>query len=263
MQDYQNIRFKQQGSIAVITLNRPHAANGIDIALGKELMYAAIECDENPAIRAVVITGAGKMFCAGGDLLSFKALGDKLPSGLKELTAYLHSAMSRFARMNAPLVTAVNGAAAGAGMSLAIAGDYVIAGESAKFTMAYTAAGLVPDGSATFFLPRLVGLRRAQELIYTNRRLTAREALEWQLLNRVVPDTELLPEALKVAEQLASGPTSAFGTVKKLLLATYDQSLETQMEMEARGVSAMSGTLDGREGITAFTDKRKPVFSGK
>jgi len=263
MRDYKNIQFEQRGNIAVITLNRPNAANGIDLALGNDLMHAAIECDENHSIRAVVITGAGKMFCAGGDLLSFNAQGDKLAYGLKELTAYLHAALSRFARMDAPLITAINGAAAGAGMSLAIAGDYVIAGVSAKFTMAYTAAGLAPDGSATFYLPRLVGLRRAQELIFTNRRLNAQEALEWQLVNRVVADAELLPEALKVAEQLANGPTRAFGTVKKLLLETYEQSLETQMELEARGISAMSNTIDGKEGITAFVEKRKPVFIGK
>jgi 2-(1,2-epoxy-1,2-dihydrophenyl)acetyl-CoA isomerase len=263
MADYQNIQLEQRGNVAIVTLNRPDAANGINLALGRELMLVAIECDENPEIRAVVLTGAGKMFCAGGDLPSFNAMGDRIAQGLKELTTYLHAATSRFARMDAPLITAVNGAAAGAGMSLAIAGDYVIAGEAAKFTMAYTAAGLTPDGSSTFFLPRLVGLRRAQELILTNRRLSAQEALEWQLVNRVVADADLLPEAIKLAEQLANGPTLAFGRAKKLLLSTFEESLETQMELEAQGIAAMSKTLDGKEGIAAFVGKRKAVFEGK
>jgi len=263
MADYQNIQFELRGNVALITLNRPHAANGIDIPLSRELMMAAIECDENPAIRAVVITGAGKMFCAGGDLISFSSFGDKIAHGIKEITTYLHAATSRFARMNAPVITAINGTAAGAGMSLAIAGDYVIAGEAAKFTMAYTAAGLSPDGSSTFYLPRLIGLRRAQELILTNRRLSAQEAFEWQLVNRVVPDADMLPEAMKLAEQFANGPTVAFGTVKKLLIATYDQSLETQMELEARGIAAMTQTKDGKEGVAAFAGKRKPEFCGE
>lgn len=263
MAEYQTLTFELRGNVALITLNRPDAANGINLTLGHELMLAAIECDENPAIRAVVITGAGKMFCAGGDLISFSGAGDKTAALIKELTTYLHAANSRFARMNAPLVTAVNGAAAGAGMSLAISGDYVIAGESAKFTMAYTAAGLTPDGSSTFFLPRIVGLRRAQELIFTNRRLNAQEALDWQLVNKVVPDAELLNEAMAIAGQLASGPTLAYGTAKKLLLATFDQSLETQLELEARGIAAMTNTQDGKEGIAAFAQKRKPVFRGE
>jgi len=263
MADYQNIQFELRGNVALITLNRPNAANGIDIPLSRELMLAAIECDENPAIRAVVITGAGKMFCAGGDLVSFSNFGDKIAHGIKEITTYLHAATSRFARMNAPVITAINGPAAGAGMSLAIAGDYVIAGEAAKFTMAYTAAGLSPDGSSTFYLPRLIGMRRAQELILTNRRLSAQEAFEWQLINKVVPDADLLPEAMKLAEQFANGPTIAFGTVKKLLIATYDQSLETQMELEARGIAAMTKTKDGKEGVAAFLGKRKPEFCGE
>lgn len=263
MSAYQNLQFEQRGNIAIVTLNRPDAANGINLALGHELMQISIECDENPTIRAVVLTGAGKMFCAGGDLISFNALGERLPHGIKELTTYLHAAVSRFARMDAPLITAINGTAAGAGMSLAIASDYAIAAESAKFTMAYTAAGLAPDGSSSFWLPRLVGLRRAQELILTNRRLSAQEAFEWQLVNRVVPDADVLPEAIKLAEQLGAGPTRAFGTAKKLLLSTFNESLETQMEFEAQGIAAMSNSQDGKEGIAAFGEKRKPVFVGK
>jgi 2-(1,2-epoxy-1,2-dihydrophenyl)acetyl-CoA isomerase len=259
---FENLLFDLSDHVARITLNRPNAANGIDLALGRDLMQVAIRCDEDPDVRAVLLTGAGKMFCAGGDLKSFASFGDDLPAALKELTVYLHAATSRLARMDAPLVVAVNGAAAGAGMSLAVAGDLVVAAASAKFTMAYTAAGLSPDGSSTYYLPRLIGLRRTQELMFTNRRLSADEALEWGLVNRVVPDEALLDEAGKLAAQLAQGPTRAHGTVKTLLDASFSGTLETQMELEARGIAAMAGTPDGKEGIQAFLEKRRPTFTG-
>ncbi len=259
---FENLLFDLSDHVAKITLDRPDAANGIDLALGRDLMRVAIRCDEDPDVRAVLLTGAGKMFCAGGDLKSFASFGDDLPAALKELTTYLHAATSRLARMDAPLVVAVNGAAAGAGMSLAVAGDLVVAAASAKFTMAYTAAGLSPDGSSTYYLPRLIGLRRTQELVFTNRRLSADEALEWGLVNRVVPDEALLDEAGKLAAQLAQGPTRAYGEVKTLLDASFSGTLETQMELEARGIAAMAGTLDGKEGIRAFLEKRRPTFTG-
>jgi 2-(1,2-epoxy-1,2-dihydrophenyl)acetyl-CoA isomerase len=259
---FENLLFDLSDHVAKITLDRPDAANGIDLALGRDLMRVAIRCDEDPDVRAVLLTGAGKMFCAGGDLKSFASFGDDLPAALKELTTYLHAATSRLARMDAPLVVAVNGAAAGAGMSLAVAGDLVVAAASAKFTMAYTAAGLSPDGSSTYYLPRLIGLRRTQELMFTNRRLSADEALEWGLVNRVVPDEALLDEAGKLAAQLAQGPTRAHGTLKTLLDASFSGTLETQMELEARGIAVMAGTPDGKEGIQAFLEKRRPTFTG-
>jgi len=165
--------------------------------------------------------------------------------------------------MDAPLVVAVNGMAAGAGMSLAVSGDMVLAGESAKFTMAYTAAGLSPDGSSSYFLPRLIGLRRTQELMLTNRRLSAAEALEWGMVNRVVPDGELLDQAMELAKGFAQGPTLAYGTVKKLLISSFDESLETQLELESRGIAASGRTEDGREGMAAFMEKRAPKFQGR
>lgn len=261
--DYQNLQLDIEGGVATVTLARPDAANAIDLALGRELMHVAIRCDDDPAVRAVLLTGSGKMFCAGGDLKVFASEGERLPSLLKELTTYLHAATSRFARMDAPLVVAVNGTAAGAGFSIAISGDLVLAAESAKFAMAYTAAGLSPDGSSSYFLPRLVGLRRAQELMLTNRRLSATEALEWGLVNQVVPDAELTNAARTLAKQLADGPTRSFGVVKKLLATSFQESLESQMELEARGIAAMSGSPDGREGIEAFLAKRPAKFSGR
>lgn len=260
---YQSLEFRIEDHVAIICFNRPEAANGIDISLAKELMHAAISCEDNAEIRAVLLTANGKMFSAGGDLKSFAEFGEQTSAKIKELMVYMHSAIARFARMDAPLIVAVNGTAAGAGFSMACAGDIVYAAASAKFTMAYTAAGLSPDGSASYFLPRLVGLRRAQELMFTNRLLTAKEAKEWGILTDVVDNEVLFETALKQAKTLASGPTLAFGSVKKLLMSSSQESLETQLELESKGMGAMTKTADGLEGIQAFCEKRRPVFKGQ
>ncbi len=257
------ILFDVDANVATITFNRPDAANAMDRDFMYELMHLAIRCDEDPDIRAVVATGAGRFFCAGGDLGSFADAGDGAGGLLKEMTTYYHAAISRFARMDAPLISAVNGAAAGAGFSFAAASDLVIAAESATFTSAYTAAALTPDGSSTYFVPRLIGMRRAMELMVTNRRLSAAEALEWGLITQVVPDDELLATASATAARLAAGPTLAFGRVKAMLNETFAGTLETQMELEARNIAAMSGTADGKEGIDAFLNKRRPGFTGR
>ncbi len=260
---YENITLERRDGVATLTLNRPNTANSVDLPLARELMDAAIVCDDDPETRAVILTGAGKMFCAGGDLRSFADAGLAVGSRLKELTAYLHAAISRLTRMNAPVIAAVNGMAAGAGFSLAIAADMTIASDTAGFVMAYTQAGLVPDGSSTFFLPRRIGDRRTRELMLTNRRLTAAEALEWGLVNQVVPADQLLPTVEKLAATLAAGPTRAYGALKGLLNETFEHGLESQMELEARAIAAASITPDGQEGIRAFLEKRKPVFTGK
>ncbi len=260
---YEQIIVDLQDGVARITLNRPEAANSINLELARELMHAAIRCDADPGIRAVLLTGAGgKMFSAGGDLKSFAAYGNEIGFALKEITTYLHSAISHFTRMDAPLIVAVNGVAAGAGMSLAVAGDMVLAAESARFTMAYTAAALSPDGSASYFLPRLIGLRRAQELMLTNRSLSAHEAMEWGLINNVIADSQLPDEASALARSFAAGPTLALGAVKKLLNGSFSESLETQMESEARTIARMAKTHDSHEGISAFVEKRPPRFTG-
>ena len=175
---------------------------------------------------------------------------------------YFHAAISRLSRMNAPFIGAVNGIAAGAGFSFATACDIVVASESAVFLSAYTAAALSPDGSSSYFLPRQIGMKRAAELMLTNRRLSAREALEWGLINQVVADGEVLETAQALARDLAVGPTLAFGAVKNLLRESMSSSLETQMELEARTIADMTRTDDGREGIQAFLQKRVPAFRG-
>lgn len=258
---YQTLRYACEDGVARIVLARP-PTNAIDLTMARELAAAALVCDEDPGVRAVVLTGEGKAFCAGGDLGSFAAEGDRAPALLKEITAGLHTAIARFARMRAPLIAAVNGVAAGAGFSLVTACDLVLAAASARFTMAYTRAGLVPDGSSTFFLLRQIGLRRTQELMITNRLLSAAEALEWGLLTRVVPDAELEAAVDELARELAAGPTGSFGAVKRLLLLSGGDRLEAQMEEETRAIADAARSADGREGIRAFVEKRPPQFRG-
>ena len=259
--DYATLLFERLGAIARITLNRPDAANALDETVVRELMQAAIRISEDRSIRAVILTGAGRLYSAGGDLKSFHRQGERLPAHLQELAGVLHLAISRLARMEAPVIAAVNGAAGGAGLSLCLCADLVIAAESAKFTLAYTRAGLSPDGGSTFFLPRIVGLRRALELALTNRVLSAAEAKDWGIVTKVVPDARLQDEALSLAQELSRGATHAFGAAKRLLHHSFSESLETQMELEAQAIVAQARGAEGREGIAAFVAKRPPRFT--
>lgn len=260
---FSTILFEVNNNVARITMNRPEAANALNAEMAKDLMHASLRCSEDPAIRAVILTGAGRLFSGGGDLKSFAAQGDNMPYHLKEVTTYLHAAVSRFTRMDAPVIAAVNGTAGGAGMSLCCFCDLVLAAESAKFTMAYTRVGLTPDGSSTYFLPRLVGLKRALELTLTNRVLTAQEAMEWGIVTKVVPDANLQAEADALAAQLATAATGALGAAKRLLHSGWSETLETQMELESQGIAVRAHTADGREGIAAFLEKRAAKFTGK
>ena len=257
---YSTLLLDKQGATATITLNRPDAANGLNYQMATELADAAQQCAVDKHIKAVILTGSGRFFCAGGDIKSMLEYGDNVETGLKSIADQLHRALSTLARMDAPLVVAVNGTAAGAGFSAAIAGDLVVAAESASFTMAYTKVGLSPDGSSSYYLPRLVGLRRAQELMYTNRVLSAAEALDWGLVNKVVADQDLVTAATKLADMFVAGSKGSNSAVKQLLLQTFNNSVETQMELESRAISACAASDDGREGVAAFLDKRKPEF---
>lgn len=261
--EYKTLLLDISDRIANIKLNRPDAANSINLVMAQELMHAVMYCSDHPTIRVVLISGSGRMFCSGGDVKSFAEQADDLHYYLREITTYLHAAISYLARIKTPVVAAVNGFAAGAGMSLACACDLVVAAESAQFSMAYTRAGLTPDGSATYFLPRIVGARRALELVLTNRVLSASEALNWGIVNKIVPDAELLMQACNLATQLAAGPTRAFATVKRLILNSWAETLESQMQHESEAISAMARTADAKEGITAFLEKRAPKFTGQ
>ena len=255
------VLFERDGVIATITLNRPGAANALDMAAGCALVEAAIECDGNPDIRCVVLTGAGRMFCAGGDIAVMAGAGDRVGAVVGELAGMLHMAMARFARMNKPLVNLINGPAAGAGFGLALLGDVVLAARSARFQAAYGALGVSPDGGLTWLLPRLVGLRRAQEIIIANRRIDAEEAEAIGMITRAVDDDRLAEEGAKIAATLASAATGAIGMVRAQLLMAYQNGWETQLEIEARGIAAMIAAPHGREGIAAFLGKRKPDFT--
>jgi 2-(1,2-epoxy-1,2-dihydrophenyl)acetyl-CoA isomerase len=211
----------------------------------------------------VLVTGDGPTFCVGGDLKDFAGHGADRPQHLADITTYLHAAMSRLMRLPVPVVAAVQGSAAGAGMSLAAAADLVLAGASSRFVMAYTAIGLTPDGSGTWTLPRLVGLRRALELTLTNRRLSAEEAVAEGIATRVVPDDQLADEALALARSLAAGPTGALGAAKRLLRESIGRDLEAQLALETESLARAAGSADSREGIAAFLEKRPAEFLGE
>jgi len=260
---YTELLFDVRDSVASITLNRPEVLNALNLELARDLMNVAMECYENRDVRAVVLSGAGSTFCAGGDLKSFVAQGERLPAYVTEVATYLHTAVSYLTRMHAPVIAAVKGSAAGAGMSLACACDLICAGESTRFTAAYTRIGLTPDGSLTYFLSRCVGMKRALELILLNRTLSAEEAYHWGIITSIEPDDSVLARAEALAHRLAIGPTLAFGATKRLMHQGWNESLETQMTYETQAISTMVATADGKEGIAAFLGKRPAHFEGK
>lgn len=260
MPDYSTLNFECESAIAHIRLNRPNAANSLNSDMARELKDVARHCDDRSDVKAILLSAEGKFFCVGGDLKEVSSHGDGAAAFIKTLADDLHAAISTFARSPAPLVIAVNGMAAGAGFSMAAAGDIVIAGESASFTMAYSKAGLSPDGSASYYLPRLIGLRRTQELMLTNRRLGAGEALDWGIVTKVVPNNALMETAQDYAAALAAGPRIAHRQIKSLLLNGADNALETQMEIEGRAIGECVSAPDGAEGIAAFLEKRAPKF---
>jgi 2-(1,2-epoxy-1,2-dihydrophenyl)acetyl-CoA isomerase len=257
--EYETITLEQSGPIARITLNRPDAANGMNHTMTREPADAAKRCDTD-ATKVVVLTGSGRFFCAGGDLKSF-ANSPNRGQHIKGVADDLHRAISTFARMNAVLITAVNGTAAGAGFSIAVTGDIVLAAESATFTMAYTRVGLSPDGSSSYFLPRLIGITKTKELMLTNRTLSAQEASQWGLVTEVLPDDRVAARADELATQMASTASGSNGAIKALMLSTFSSGLEEQMEFESRVIADRAESADGREGVDAFMAKRKPEFA--
>ena len=262
MSEYNLLEFKVDAGVATITLNRPDAANAFNLLLASELNHAANRCRHDPSVRVVVLNANGKLFSAGGDLSVMSDAGDQVDAALKQLTDQLHTAFSTLMRMRAPLIVAINGTAAGIGLSLALIGDITIASEKASFTLAYTAAGLSPDGGATYLLPKIIGIKRAKEMMITNRRLTAAEALDWGMINKVVAAEALQDETMALAGSIAQGATNAFGSVKSLLLSSFSESFESQMVLEVEEIARNAMSADGKEGIQAFLDKRKPLFKG-
>ena len=253
------VEVQSRGNVAIVTINRPDVSNTLNLQTAMDLLAAAMTCGRNPAVRAVVLTGAGRNFCFGGDLRGMLNKGKGADAYLRELTTYLHEAISHFARMDAPLIAAVNGTAAGAGVGLVAMADLALCAESSKFNLAYTGVGLTPDAGTSFLLPRAIGTKRAMELFLLNRSLSAAEALSWGLVNSVVADDQLMSEAMKLGERLANGATRAFGRTKRLVASSLG-GLESQMVLEAETIASSAGSAEGLEGITAFLEKRKPSF---
>jgi 2-(1,2-epoxy-1,2-dihydrophenyl)acetyl-CoA isomerase len=248
--------------VATLTLNRPAKRNAVGPEMSAALAQAAERCSADPAIRCVLLTGAGSFFSVGGDVDLFAQAGDDAAAIVGDLATSFHAGVLRLATMPKPLVTAINGPAAGAGLSLAMLGDLAIAAQSAQFAVAYTAIGLTPDGGASWMLPRLVGLRRAQEMVLTNRRVGAEEAASIGLVTRTVPDADLMAEAQDYARRLAMGAVGALATCRRLLLDGANRSLAEQLQEEAAAIADASGSPEGREGISAFLEKRRPRFPG-
>lgn len=256
------ILFDRDGPVARITFNRPEAYNALDIPDGKLLLDVVNQCDGDASIRAVVLTGAGKAFCAGGDIKAFKTRAADLDAYLKEVTTYIHASVAKLYRMPKPLVTAVNGSAAGAGVGMALLGDIAIADPGASFMLAFSALGLTPDSATSWMLPRVVGLRRAQEIYLSNRRVDAQEAAAIGMVTRLSEAGKSVEEAMELAHKLSRSATAALGATRKLMLDAGLTSLETHLDAESRTIATLSQTAESREGIAAFLEKRTPDFLG-
>jgi 2-(1,2-epoxy-1,2-dihydrophenyl)acetyl-CoA isomerase len=249
--------------VAHLTLNRPAAANSINNDMGDDLMAAVTALTLDPTVRAVLLSGAGPRFCGGGDVPAFAAAGDDFTTELRRLIPLLHGAIAMLVRGDAPVVAAVQGSAAGAGMGFVGMSDIAVAGESTKFVMAYTQVGLSPDCASSWFLPRVLGVKRALELTLTNRVLSAQEALDYGLVTKVVPDADVHDEALAIATALAAGPTVALGMAKRMIHSSLEDTFETHLAREGDGFATSAATRDAREGLTAFVEKRPPTFTGE
>jgi 2-(1,2-epoxy-1,2-dihydrophenyl)acetyl-CoA isomerase len=248
--------------VATIRLNDPASMNALSVPIAAELERVIAELSEDRTIRALVLTGTGRAFCAGGDVQSFYDNRDDPAEVMQAVLDGLHGAVGRLIDAPFPTIAAINGVVAGAGMGIALATDLAIAAESAMFTMAYTGIGVSPDGSSTFFLPRLVGTRVAMDMILTNRRVSSEEALSLGIINTVVPDDELEETAKNLATKLAAGPTLAYVRARKLIRSSMGADPFTQMDAEAEGILAAGDTQDFYEGISAFIEKRPPTFTG-
>ncbi|HQQ69711.1 MAG TPA: enoyl-CoA hydratase-related protein [Alicycliphilus sp.] len=249
----------RQDAIVTLQFNRPEAMNALDLATAQALLAAVQDIAQDDSVRAVVLKGAGRAFVAGGDLVTLQA--DPV-RGARDLLEPLNQALLLLQDLDAPVIAQVHGAAAGAGLSLMLMCDFVLAAEETKFNLAYINLGTSCDLGASWALPRLVGLRQALEIAMLGETFSAQEALRLGLINRVLPAAELQAAAQAFAERLASGPTIAYGHMRRLLRAGLDNNLVAQLQAEAASFDACAHSADMREGIDAFLAKRKPQFSG-
>lgn len=262
MSDYKTLLYAAAGGVAEITFNRPDSLNAVDDELAAELLEALKNAERDSTVRALLLTGAGKAFCAGQDL---QAVRDR-PGDLSfrdHLLKTFNPIIARLAAIEKPAIAAVNGAAVGAGFGLALACDIRYASDAARFRMAFGGIGLAPDSGTSYFLPRLVGLGRALELAYTNELIDARTALDLGLVNKVFPGADLLAQARALAAQLAAGPTRGYGLTKRAMLRAASASLAEALDYEAHLQDVAGRTADHHEGVAAFLEKRKPNFTGR
>ena len=251
-----------QDAVATLTFNRPALMNAMDLDMTARLKKAAEAVCDDPAIRAVVLRGAGNAFMAGGDVSLFHAQLADLPHLIVNMAREFHYVIMALRRMEKPVLASAHGSVAGAGVSLLCAADLAVAAEGTKFTLAYSNIGTSPDGGSTYFLPRLVGGRKAMEMALLPDAFDAQVALSMGLVNWVVPAEELAARTTNIAQRLAQGPTIAFGRTKALFNQSFAATLESQLEAEAQAFAHCSRSADLREGITAFVEKRRPRFSG-
>lgn len=253
------------GSVATIQMNRPDALNALSLQLGKDLA-AAVRSAISDQARAVILTGTGRAFCSGGDLREMKAMGESdgsIEAFLDEPLKALHQVIALIRETPIPFVAAVNGVCAGAGTNFALACDLVIAADDASFNEAFVRIGLSPDCGGTFFLPRAIGEKLSAEMLMTGSTISAQRAVEIGMINRVVPATELMSESYALAARLASGPTATIGRVKRMLNASSSNDLQAQLRLEADCQVESGRTVDFKEGVAAFFEKRPPRFDGK
>lgn len=255
--------FEITDGVGHITLDQPDRGNPFDRRFCAEFNELATECAINPAVRAVLIDSKGKYFSVGGDLNSLAKDRAALPRFVSGATSDLHMGVSRFARMNAPVVVAVHALAAGGSVALVAGADFVLASSTASFYAAFAGIGLISDSGGSYFLPRRMGTRRAAEFLMLNETLTAAQAREAGLINRVVEPDALSAEAWSLARRLADGPTLALGEMKNLLISSSFETLESQLEAEARAMARIAATDDAWNGMQAMLGKRKPVFEGR
>ncbi|MCG8426178.1 MAG: 2-(1,2-epoxy-1,2-dihydrophenyl)acetyl-CoA isomerase PaaG [Chromatiales bacterium] len=261
---YQNILFTQENGVAVLTLNRPESLNSFNTDMHAEVREAMKQVQRDPAIRCLVITGAGRGFCAGQDLNDRAvAPGESMPDLSESIEKNYNPLVRAITELEKPVICAVNGVAAGAGANLALTCDIVLAAKSANFIQGFSKIGLVPDSGGTWTLPRLIGRARAMGMILLNHKLSAEQAKEWGMIWEVFDDEALVPETMKLAEQLAQQPTKGFGLSKRAINAAGGNSLDQQLEMERELQSIAGRSHDYREGVNAFLEKRKPEFRGE
>ena len=258
-----SILYSVAEGVATITLNRPQVLNALDARMIVELRAACERAEHDAAARAVVLRGAGPAFLAGGDVAFFRANLARMPALVREGGAELNHAILALRRAPKPVLASVHGAVAGAGLSLAAAADLAIAAEGTKFTVAYSKIGTSPDGGATHYLPRLLGARRALELMLLSDAVDAQTALRLGLVNWVTSLEQLGAETEAIARRLALGATLALGEIKRLVNESPDQPLAAQLEAEVEAFARCAGTHDFAEGVIAFVEKRKPVFRGE